>query len=245
MARKTHKPGTIYILSNNEYKGKLKIGFTTGDLVDRVNRLNRETSQLGIFKVEWSMEVDSVGVAEDVVHYLLKSYRVRNNKEFFEISLNRAIKACEHVSRAIFESEVVRPKFTPEDWQPIIASYKDKFIKETIKLCLKEGRVGEPLRKRFGTIRYKFKGFNIISLYFTKNHVNVVTHIEKPHGEKLIKKQFPVSKVWNIQLKEWGAWNSGGYSFKIQNNTQFEILKSWLALGKKGKIPNRSGVSNI
>jgi hypothetical protein len=89
----TTKPidgGYIYVLSTRELKDVLKIGVTTRSVEERVKEINRATGVMTPFGVRYLWNVrDPVG-AERRVHTLLKSYRVRNDREFFKMEFNQA-----------------------------------------------------------------------------------------------------------------------------------------------------------
>lgn len=85
--------GIVYILSNKAMPGLLKIGFTTGTVIDRAADLSRVTGVPTSFKVEWSLPVvGSPKEVEQCAHALLAKNRF--GKEFFKVSIQDAIDAC-------------------------------------------------------------------------------------------------------------------------------------------------------
>jgi hypothetical protein len=89
------KRGKIYILTadNNEF---LKIGCTQDSLYTRVKRINSATGVMIPFGIKkfWSLKesnINKVIKIENEIHDLLSKYRVRKDKEFFNINLNNAI----------------------------------------------------------------------------------------------------------------------------------------------------------
>jgi len=115
--------GYIYILSNEYYyenmsslerlanlskdKSKVykdksrhyiyKIGFTFDNPNSRAKQLSDDTRILADFKVEYWLKFSNYKLAEKIVHEKLKKYRVRSNREFFKVDLNKAIEIIETV----------------------------------------------------------------------------------------------------------------------------------------------------
>jgi len=82
----------IYVLSNASYKNTYKIGSTSGTPRDRALELNT-TGVLYPFKVAFQIEIKNAQYYELKAHKLLDKFRVKNNREFFEIDLDK-IKSC-------------------------------------------------------------------------------------------------------------------------------------------------------
>lgn len=80
-----HQKGFVYILSNQEYPGKFKIGKTKDNPVIRAKTLTKQTGAIGEFKVEWSKEIPDMNIAESILHYKFRKYHYE--KEFFEFDL--------------------------------------------------------------------------------------------------------------------------------------------------------------
>lgn len=71
----------VYILSNPELPGIVKIGKSRFDPTKRAGQLSRYTGVLGEFKVEWSRGVEDAGIAERLLHFVFR--KSRQKKEFF------------------------------------------------------------------------------------------------------------------------------------------------------------------
>lgn len=111
--------------------------------------------------------------------------RVKNkSKEFFRITVREATRVSEHVIKTLFETKIVKPKYSEKDWESLLKEERPTFVRKAIRLCLKEGRYGEPLRKRFGTLRCNFKGTDIITIYILKDSFKVGIHCNKQTGKK-------------------------------------------------------------
>ncbi len=90
---KTENVGYVYVLSNKSLPpNTYKIGSTYGNPEERAEELTG-TGHLHPFKVESNIKIQSAEYYERKIHSLLKNYRVKQNREFFEIDLNK-IKNC-------------------------------------------------------------------------------------------------------------------------------------------------------
>jgi hypothetical protein len=89
--------GNIYVLINSAQPGKVKIGKTTKDPLTRAAELSSASGVLGYFDVFFSIECDDIDHVENLVHHALKDYRVQRNREFFNITPEKAatiVKRC-------------------------------------------------------------------------------------------------------------------------------------------------------
>ena len=68
-----------------------KIGFTIDNPISRAQKLSSDTGILADFDVEYSLKFSNYKLAEKIVHEKLKKYRVRSDREFFKVDLNKAI----------------------------------------------------------------------------------------------------------------------------------------------------------
>lgn len=93
--------GYLYVLINPSMMNLVKVGMTTRDVQKRCNELNSATGVATPFIVGFSEEVSDAPKAEKLVHDLLQSRgtRANPNREFFEISLNEAVKAINEITK--------------------------------------------------------------------------------------------------------------------------------------------------
>lgn len=84
--------GYIYVLSNKAYPNIYKIGSTYNNVDARAEELTG-TGHLTPFKVEAQIKIKSAEYYEKKIHSILSNYRVKQNREFFEIDLDK-IKSC-------------------------------------------------------------------------------------------------------------------------------------------------------
>ena len=94
---KTENVGYVYILSNNAYPNIYKIGSTYGLPEERAEELTG-TGHLLPFKVEDKIKIKSAEFYEKKIHSLLNKYRVKQNREFFQMELNEIKKILKQVS---------------------------------------------------------------------------------------------------------------------------------------------------
>jgi len=89
---------SIYIFSNKSYpKNTYKIGWTTGLPEDRADQLSSETGVLHPFKVMYSKQFKDAEKREKQIHKHFNEYRVRKNKEYFDLDLKKIINYIESI----------------------------------------------------------------------------------------------------------------------------------------------------
>ena len=92
--------GWIYILSTREMRNLLKIGMTTRAVQERVKEINAATSIAIPFGVRRCWRVSEPVRAERLVHDPLSEHRLRQDREFFQVSFEYA---CRVVDAEIHE----------------------------------------------------------------------------------------------------------------------------------------------
>ncbi len=92
--------GFLYMLGTREMKGLLKIGFTARDVVSRVNEINSKTGIAIPFGARHVWRVRNPRTVERKVHGLLADYRVRSDREFFDMEYSKAVRLInEHLEK--------------------------------------------------------------------------------------------------------------------------------------------------
>jgi len=90
----SHSPdgisGWIYVLSTREQPRLLKIGKTTRSVFQRVKEINSATGVLYPYSARAIFRVPDAAAAESAVFELLRPYRVRCDREFFELDYQLA-----------------------------------------------------------------------------------------------------------------------------------------------------------
>ena len=85
----------LYILSRKEQREILKIGMTTRNVQKRVNEINSATGVVFPFSARKVYKIKDARLVEKKVHTLLSSYRIRKDREFFNINFADACSIIE------------------------------------------------------------------------------------------------------------------------------------------------------
>lgn len=85
--------GYVYVMTNSSIEGQVKIGKTTRDPYERAKELSSATGVPTPFVVVFYKPFKDCHLAEKTIHQYLekKGYRVNNNREFFNMSIPKAI----------------------------------------------------------------------------------------------------------------------------------------------------------
>lgn len=97
-------PGWLYVLSTKDQPDVLKIGITRRSVSIRVKEINAATGVLFPYAARHARRVSDVRRAERAVHSALAAYRMRNDREFFRLEYNaaiRVIEACMHTAGVV------------------------------------------------------------------------------------------------------------------------------------------------
>jgi hypothetical protein len=85
--------GKVYILTNDSMPGIIKIGITDQESIeDRIKSLDN-TSIPKPFRFYFAIETEKYKEIEKLMHNAFSDYRIRNNREFFEMDPERAVAA--------------------------------------------------------------------------------------------------------------------------------------------------------
>jgi hypothetical protein len=85
LPRQPGASGFIYILSTRAQPGFLKIGVTQRTVEVRVKEINSATGVMVPFGIRAVWRVGDAAQVEKAIHALFEPYRVRSDREFFEI----------------------------------------------------------------------------------------------------------------------------------------------------------------
>ena len=103
-------PGWLYILSTREHPNYLKIGITQRDVEQRVREINSATGVLVPYSVRAVFPVTDPRKAERIVFDHLAPFRIRNDREFFDMQFKDAEKS---VRQLLDEARLIeRPRGT-------------------------------------------------------------------------------------------------------------------------------------
>ena len=89
----------VYIFSNKTMPNLLKIGVTSKTPEERAEQLSRGTGVPVKFTVEYAFKCFNGMALESEIHKYLHSYRVSNDREFFQISLTEAKEAVNFLGK--------------------------------------------------------------------------------------------------------------------------------------------------
>ena len=89
----------VYVLSNPALPNMLKIGYTKNDPHIRAKQISASTGVALPYKVEWAFQCFNGEQLEQEVHRELETYRVNQNREFFDIPLVEAQEAIEKLGK--------------------------------------------------------------------------------------------------------------------------------------------------
>ncbi len=90
----------IYVLSTREDRDTVKIGFTTRNISQRVKEINAGTGVLYPYSVYdvWTVEDKEVKLVEKLIHEHFEHYRIRADREFFDISYVGLRELCRKIT---------------------------------------------------------------------------------------------------------------------------------------------------
>ena len=87
----------VYVLSNPTTPNLLKIGYTKNTPDERAKQISAATGVALPYKVEFAFKCFNGEQLEGEAHRFLSEFRVNNQREFFEVSLEEATKAIEEL----------------------------------------------------------------------------------------------------------------------------------------------------
>jgi len=100
----------IYILTNEAMPEYVKIGFTHGNVEDRIRQLDRTGVPLP-FEIYYAGIVENAEKDEKWLHSIFGDRRARDNREFFKMNPEYAVLA---LKRVIIEEVLMDSGLTPE-----------------------------------------------------------------------------------------------------------------------------------
>lgn len=97
----------IYIIEFDIYPGIYKVG-CSNNINKRFKQIKKDSILLGAARLVYSKEFKDYLRAEKEVHYLLNSYRVQQNREFFKTDLQIIKDTIDKINPEIFSEEYNR-----------------------------------------------------------------------------------------------------------------------------------------
>jgi len=89
----------IYVLTNKTMPNLVKIGFTDKTPDKRAEQVSRGTGVPVKFSVEYAFRCFNAHALEIEIHRYLKAYRVNNDREFFQITVDEAKEAIQKLGQ--------------------------------------------------------------------------------------------------------------------------------------------------
>lgn len=197
------KEGWIYIMSNPIYGDRLKIGKTKDHPSIRAKGMSKRTEMIEDFKIEWSIEVPDIDFAEKLAHNVLKSYRIKIKREFFEIKLNLAI---DKVSKALCEyfkihnpqiykdKEIINKEYQSSNTQVQIDFKGQNFRNENDFYYFKYNDKDE----HFDILKNKLKGSVLEEMY---HYDDIIISVEKEKDGTISTYQAIYQSDYVVQIK--------------------------------------------
>jgi|SRR5579859_1053384 len=96
------KAGSVYVLTNPHMPGLCKIGSATRDTTVRAKELDN-TSTPSPFAIAWQQRVEFAQQIEIQAHRLLDGRRVRDRREFFQVTVPEAIAAIRRAEEHVLQ----------------------------------------------------------------------------------------------------------------------------------------------
>ena len=87
----------VHIMSNPTMPGYYKIGYTKKNPDERAKQISNATGVIVPMEVEWAFHCYNGFALEQECHHKLEKYRVSNNREFFQMSLEEAKSTVEEL----------------------------------------------------------------------------------------------------------------------------------------------------
>ncbi|MDR2941611.1 MAG: GIY-YIG nuclease family protein [Treponema sp.] len=196
--------GKVYILTNDSMPGIIKIGVTEQESIEERIKSLDNTSIPTPFRFYFAIETDKHKEIENLIHNAFSDYRIRSNREFFEMDPERAVSALK-----ISGAPEIKLNNEMIDEKGIII--KENIPKRNLK-------------------RFSFNFVNIpigSELTYTRDEdikCNVVSDNEVEYNNK----RYSLSKLADELLTQGGYnWKSvqGPLYFKYNNKTLFELKK--------------------
>lgn len=137
----TDKSGYVYGISNPSMPGLIKIGMTTRTPENRLKNANKSRGPFGPptpYKIEFAKKVCDACYCEKIIHIELQDYREDPKREWFKVSLEKALKTIDKLDG--IKCTNITKKNIEEDPEK---------LKEKRLLNLRNARDAIEMRKRY------------------------------------------------------------------------------------------------
>lgn len=178
--------GYVYILSNDSLNGLLKIGSTTFGAEKRAKQLSYTTALPTPFIVEYEIYVRHYVEFEKAIHRKLDSYRVNPKREFFAVSIDKAIEVIDH--------EKKKPYYDADDTYSAI-EILSKLVKK-YGTYIAPDIVSAKIYEEIERVYFEYTKYEYIDGYLKNQNIHridlgfIIEDIDEE--DKLFKKEVPI-----------------------------------------------------
>ena len=178
--------GYVYILSNDSLNGLLKIGSTTFGAENRAKQLSYTTALPTPFIVEYEIYVRHYVEFEKAIHRKLDSYRVNPKREFFAVSIDKAIEVIDH--------EKKKPYYDADDTYSAI-EILSKLVKK-YGTYIAPDIVSAKIYEEIERVYFEYTKYEYIDGYLKNQNIHridlgfIIVDIDEE--DKLFKKEVPI-----------------------------------------------------
>ncbi|MBR4785247.1 MAG: GIY-YIG nuclease family protein [Fibrobacter sp.] len=118
--------GMVYILTNDYIPGVIKIGYTTQPIENRLKELDK-TGVPWPYKCYFAIKTNRYKEIEQYAHNTFADYRIRDNREFFKVSPEKAVAAL----RISGEQEIKFDDDAIDEFgKRVVSKHSQNFIKK-------------------------------------------------------------------------------------------------------------------
>lgn len=178
--------GYVYILSSDSLNGLLKIGSTTFGAEKRAKQLSYTTALPTPFIVEYEIYVRHYVEFEKAIHRKLDSYRVNPKREFFAVSIDKAIEVIDH--------EKKKPYYDADDTYSAI-EILSKLVKK-YGTYIAPDIVSAKIYEEIERVYFEYTKYEYIDGYLKNQNIHridlgfIIVDIDEE--DKLFKKEVPI-----------------------------------------------------
>lgn len=178
--------GYVYILSSDSLNGLLKIGSTTFGAEKRAKQLSYTTALPSPFIVEYEIYVRHYVEFEKAIHRKLDSYRVNPKREFFAVSIDKAIEVIDH--------EKKKPYYDADDTYSAI-EILSKLVKK-YGTYIAPDIVSAKIYEEIERVYFEYTKYEYIDGYLKNQNIHridlgfIIEDIDEE--DKLFKKEVPI-----------------------------------------------------
>lgn len=178
--------GYVYILSSDSLNGLLKIGSTTFGAEKRAKQLSYTTALPSPFIVEYEIYVRHYVEFEKAIHRKLDSYRVNPKREFFAVSIDKAIE--------VIDDEKKKPYYKADDTYSAI-EILPKLVKK-YGTYIAPDIVSAKIYEEIERVYFEYTKYEYIDGYLKNQNIHridlgfIIEDIDEE--DKLFKKEVPI-----------------------------------------------------